>query len=552
MRLKKWLCGATAAALCMTTQSYVYVVEAKTIDSASALITDAVTTAMAGITATSMNDALSAMQSKITVASNVVSYADNVIGYWYAEEPDKLYATDARDKLVIQPNADGYTVSPTLLDTLLTDINAQIKEQYTPTTGDWSRIVGNYDITLGDVTIPASQWIDMEPSANPIGEYKTYNLTQGANIDYYEIGDKDSNRQIYAMAYMVDASGDLYLSNMMVSLYGGGTNATNYTASISTISDGGKLLSSQYITQVLDSGSTSGTCNVKPDATYIQRLGLTIDASNASYLIPTYYITNTTASKKYRVCTNNASVTEKARVGTLYNVNDGTRKNTSDISTAKRVGMVWFKPSNINNGAVSGHAVHTSLFTQQSCSKLVVGNSQLTKRLLKLKAISNLDSINVQSTGWYLSDGTNIDAYLGAQQMANAGDTADIDAVAEVEPLSFNVIVPTTLPLYIAADGTVSTADNATVVNKSNAAVKMTDIAITGKPESGWTLVTDRKPSDVRDAKEFTFTTSLVTDTVMTRGETLPFTYAAELSPMTDGTESLDLATVSVTVDWAD
>lgn len=59
-------------------------------------------------------------------------------------------------------------------------------------------------------------------------------------------------------------------------------------------------------------------------------------------------------------------------------------------------------------------------------------------------------------------------------------------------------------------------------------------------------------PSPVRDAMEFSFTTFLVKDTVLVKDEVLPFSYNAELSPLTVGTDSLDLATVSVTVDWAD
>ena len=94
-------------------------------------------------------------------------------------------------------------------------------------------------------------------------------------------------------------------------------------------------------------------------------------------------------------------------------------------------------------------------------------------------------------------------------------------------------------------------ADNATVINKSNAAVKLTDIDIIAKEGSGWTLV-DANPSDTRDAREFTFRTSLVADTVLARDEVLPFTYSTELSPTTEGENGLDLATVEVTVDWAD
>lgn len=99
--------------------------------------------------------------------------------------------------------------------------------------------------------------------------------------------------------------------------------------------------------------------------------------------------------------------------------------------------------------------------------------------------------------------------------------------------------------------GVITTATNATVTNKSNASVRMTDITVTAKDGSGWTIV-EGTPSTVRDSMEFSFTTSLVKDTVLAKDEVLPFSYNAELSPLTVGTDSLDLATVSVTVDWAD
>ena len=190
------------------------------------------------------------------------------------------------------------------------------------------------------------------------------------------------------------------------------------------------------------------------------------------------------------------------------------------------------------------------MFTSYSTSKLVRGNTKLTKRVNALSQLTSSDTVTVKADGWYMVDGSNIDTYITTQNIQAAGDTADISAVADVEPLNFNVIVPSALPIYVDSNGVVSTATNASIINRSGAPIQITGVDITAKPESGWTLV-QGTPSKQFEAKEFSFLTSIENLTVLDSGQEMPFTYGASLSPTTVGEDGLDIATVSVTVDWA-
>ncbi|HJF51519.1 MAG TPA: hypothetical protein K8V27_01185, partial [Butyricicoccus pullicaecorum] len=72
--------------------------------------------------------------------------------------------------------------------------------------------------------------------------------------------------------------------------------------------------------------------------------------------------------------------------------------------------------------------------------------------------------------------------------MAEFSNTAMLD----VESHSvFQVTVPTTLPLQISSDGSVTTADDIYITNYSNGAVIVSDIAIIGK--NGWETVATSK-----------------------------------------------------------
>lgn len=55
------------------------------------------------------------------------------------------------------------------------------------------------------------------------------------------------------------------------------------------------------------------------------------------------------------------------------------------------------------------------------------------------------------------------------------------------EAMEFSVMVPTSLPVNVAADGTISVADNAAIENNSYGPVKITNVVVT--PATGWALM---------------------------------------------------------------
>lgn len=62
--------------------------------------------------------------------------------------------------------------------------------------------------------------------------------------------------------------------------------------------------------------------------------------------------------------------------------------------------------------------------------------------------------------------------------ISTAGGTGTSDVVLTVAAPTFSVTVPTSLPISVAADGTVTTSDAAVITNNSYGAVKVTNLAI--------------------------------------------------------------------------
>lgn len=65
--------------------------------------------------------------------------------------------------------------------------------------------------------------------------------------------------------------------------------------------------------------------------------------------------------------------------------------------------------------------------------------------------------------------------------------TASVPVTLEVEVAMFSVTLPTSLPIDVDANGIVTTASDAKIINNSNASVKVTNMAITA--EEGWEIV---------------------------------------------------------------
>lgn len=519
-----------------------------TFSSPSDFITDVVNVSLIDIESTTKSTAISNMKSNISISGDEVFYDGTSIGYWYSDNSSTLYANSSRTTTLIEASGSGYNVDPTLLGTILTDVNADLIENYTPTTGDWSKIIGKYDVTLGSITIPADQWIKTEASADgtdPLNDGKSINISALSGIDQSHKGSTAYNDyNLYIFAWLVDDTGELYLQNQIIKTerISGGSNY--WTGACDTMQ--------AAVTSIGNTNKVIGNSFNSISAPYADKIPLikagVMQKGNGLYT--RVYTTDFTHSSVYAYGgATNATETNAE----LYKVDSPSVKNTCTLENAKSYGIVYFtgaQAAQITTAATFS-SEHDNMFTSNSCSKQVVGNKTLTKRILKLGALAADDVLNVSATGWIVNGTTNIDKYLASQYIVTAGDTASIDVTAEIEPLSFKVVVPTTLPIYVGTDGTVTTATNATVENQSNASVKISDLEIIADSESGWTLV-DNTPSSERDANEFTFTTSLAVDTQLLTNEVLPFTYNAELSPITAGTESFNLATVLLTVDWAD
>ena len=545
MRFKQIISAVLAISMCITAQSFVYAAESS-FSSAADMIEDVILTAAVGVNSTSLDAAIAGTKGKISVVDDVVQFDSIPIGYWYADSSNTLWADAEKSSAIIQEAADGYDILPTVLYTLLSDVNNQLIENYVPTSDDWSKIVGKYDITLGDVTIPAEQWVSMEPvtiGCPTIASADVLNLTSLTGINGRNIGSMfTGDNSLTLFAWAVNEDGELCLQNGITALGISAYGTWGYQVDL--LSGSKSMVSPQY---------TAGTATSGELAPYIKVRLHNQSESNSSLRNGNLFVKSYLTDIANTVVTSASAAESYERDGSdMRLLTDASVVRQFDADTAKASGFVYVKGSQMQVSDITElHAKHIKMFESYSCSKLVRGNTLLGKRLSKLDSLTQTDFLTIKDSGWYITDGSSIDDYIGNQSMLNAGDTADINAVAEVEPLMFKVIVPTTLPIYVEADGTVSTATNATVVNKSNAAVKITGVDITVKAESGWTLV-QSSPSDERDAKEFTFTTSLSTGTELLRNEVLPFTYDADLSPMTEGPDRLDPATVSVTVDWAE
>lgn len=525
MRLRKFantLLAATLAATAVTTSQVVYAAD---FTSATDFLNDVINVALTDIVSSTKADAITATNAKLSVTENTVTFDGRTIGYWFADDSTTLWKDEAQTEKLFEKSAAGYNVDPDLLKTLLSDVNEGLIDTYIPNTSDWSKIIGRYDVTLGDITIPANQWVpcDIASTGDPITANEVVNFSSISGISGDNITAHWGATNSYIIGYIVDSSGKLWVQNLCMQLY----KYTYWEADAYTV--GGASVGLP---------ANSASMSTQP----LIKIGLN---AGSSKLRTSVYVTNVTNDK--------SSFLGSGESHNLLSINDAGEVFSGDFSAAKSVGFLYFtgaQATAITNETSFKESL-TNMFTSNSASRTVTKSALLSKRLAKFSSLAEDDVLTVSDAGWFVNNTTDLDTFLGTQSIAMAGDTADIDAVAEIEPLHFNVVVPTTLPIYVATDGTVTVATNAAVENKSNAAVRITDLNIDAKPESGWTLVADN-PSDVRDAKQFTFETSLAVNMVLDRGEVKPFTYATELSPMTTGSDSLDLATVSVTVDWAD
>lgn len=137
------------------------------------------------------------------------------------------------------------------------------------------------------------------------------------------------------------------------------------------------------------------------------------------------------------------------------------------------------------------------------------------------------------------------------------------------EAATFSVVVPTTLPISVDADGNVTTATDATIINNSGATVAVTKVELASL--SDWTLAAYSR--DILnlpvDAKQFglqmnigdkTVTTSnsgtsdILSDSLnaqITKGQNCAVTYNALFPARTAAVSDTQIANVVFTVGWA-
>lgn len=503
--------------------------------SAEELLNDVIEMACKNIDSSTKDTAIDSVISKITVVDDEVFYDSESIGYWYSESSNVLYTDSSKTDMQIEEVSDTFAVDASLLSKLLTDVNNELTEVYTPTSTDWSKIIGKYDVALGNVTIPADNWVDFSDKSD---DY-FINISRITGITISGPEDTSKKDWVVAFSWLVDENNELYISS-----------------GIEAIGKGYSVGNHNIVKHSHEFGKTEVANNTYPfinngGASYLTYPWITLDA-----------VTTTTAIDATFSASNNASLTDTKTMkvdneafNALYRVNDPSISYTGTIDDATNWGIAYYisemgsdpsLPSDIVSSMIESH---NNFWTTFETSKTIVGNSLLTKRISKLNSLNSTDLLTISYTGWDVN-GLDIDTFLNTQSTIMAGGTVDVDATAEVEGLNFKATLPTALPIYISRSGSVTTATNAEIKNESNSAIAITNLEINAKPGSDWTLV-NTTPSQEKDAKEFSFTTSLNINDTINVNDSLPFTYEAAFSPEIYNLTELNVATVSITLDWA-
>ena len=471
MKIKALLCATMMLATCIAIPS---VASAETTyTTPQDLIIDAFEVAVTGVESSTYNDALTYVQSLITTNGDQVLYDNTVIGYWYDTDSDAVYTDDTCTSTVLSNNgADIWEFEPEILSEMLTDFNSKLIENIVPATEDWSKIIGKYDVTLGNTTIPADQWISIEPSTEDIVE-----------INPLSIGYKNASTNIYTGGYVVK-DGNLYIQPYLIQLWLEPSNYYQYSI-ISTT------------TATADNSIPGNEAVISPK---YNTLWFGIKLHNYEIAIPYIALTDTLIQ----------SVSDDVTLisGGLshgLNIENPADKMTGSAKDGE-TGIFYITGSQLN--AMNQSDVMTELtnfFISQSSSKQQIGNTVLKKRLSKFASLTDGDTIEVTPTTWTIrgigGEATDFDTYLASQDILIPGEETSIPAVADIEALAFKVILPTSLPIYVDELNRVSVADSATIENASGAAVSLKSIDIAAKPDTGWTLLTTGTPSKTRDAK---------------------------------------------------
>lgn len=157
-------------------------------------------------------------------------------------------------------------------------------------------------------------------------------------------------------------------------------------------------------------------------------------------------------------------------------------------------------------------------------------------------------------------------------QKVDENGAADIPITVAREAATFSVTVPTSLPVTVAADGTVTVADNATIENNGSGAVCVKNVKVTAS--ENWALASFDKSAMLKEAPgtkkvglsitmgSKTAATSAAgqsedigsydnTDITIAAGNKLKVTYDATIPAQPNGLAQEQAASVIFTIDWA-
>ena len=545
MKFSRIMSSVAAAAMLCSVQSIVYTVEAKTIDSANALISDAVEIALHDVQSSTKDTALVTLMSNVTTSDAAVLYKGATIGYWYSTEPTTLYADASKTTVVITQSGDGYEFQPALLYTLLSDVNENLIENYVAATDDWGKIIGKYDVTLGDVIIPAGQWLTLTATDEPLIDHTAFNVSRKENIRSNALSGLGGGKDIIYFAWLVDSNGNLYIQNQLVDIYKEQSYQGNSQCLARYYSDTINYKAQGYVGAGTHLSNWSGLATSLENDSFFS-IGV-MKVSDSTLFAKMYmHDTAVNANATYTVMVNHDET-----AATLHRIDDCTVVYTDTIDNAKAYGVAYAFTETCGlqgKDAKGMHDAHMYMYETQSSSRKVTGNSLLRRRLSAVQSLLSTDTVVTTPTQWTVNGLVDINNYIGSQQIIYPGSSADIPAIAETEALQFNVVVPTSLPVYVDATGITYVADSAKITNKSGAAIKLVSVDIVHNASSGWTQ--SNTPSKVAGAQEYKFDTTIEENKTLAAGEVYPFDYSATLSPTVTAESNLELATVKVTVDW--
>ena len=159
-----------------------------------------------------------------------------------------------------------------------------------------------------------------------------------------------------------------------------------------------------------------------------------------------------------------------------------------------------------------------------------------------------------------LREGTSVDSTTGA---------ASVPVTVAREAATFSVTVPSTLPIAVDANGNVTTATDAAIINNSSAPVAVTKVELTS--QSNWTLAAYSRdilnlPVDTRQfglqmnigdktvATSNSGTSDILSDSLnaqIAKGQNCAVTYNALFPAQTTAVSDTQIANVVFTVGWA-